>query len=90
MGVKVAFEGSDGPREATQSVSLPKSAIQQREGKDVVWLLNQQVVERRAVTVSAAQNDQATVIAGLRGGERVVVDAPPELAEGIRVKELKP
>ena len=90
MGVKVAFEGNEGARAATQNVSLPKSAIQQRDGKDIVWLLNQQIVERRAVTVGAAQNDQATVVAGLQGGERVVIDAPPELAEGVRVKELKP
>ena len=68
---------------------FPKSAIQQRDGKDIVWLLNQQIVERRAVTVGAAQNDQATVVAGLQGGERVVIDAPPELAEGVRVKEIK-
>jgi RND family efflux transporter MFP subunit len=90
MGVKVAFQGNESGRAAAQTVTLPKAAIQQRDGKDIVWLVKQDGVERRAVTVSAAQNDQATVIAGLSGGERVVVDPPLELVEGTRVKELKP
>ncbi len=93
MAVKVAFQASESaasPSTRVQSVVVPKAAIQQTDGHDVVWVVRGGLVERRAITVSAADNDQATVVAGLSGGEKVVLDAPANLQDGAHVKEAKP
>jgi hypothetical protein len=61
-----------------------------RDGKDVVFVYDDGVVERRAVSVSERRNEQATVTAGLTGGERVVIDPSESLSDGARVKERRP
>jgi len=89
MGVKVAFQGAEGAQAARQSVSIPKAAVRQRDGRDIVWVVKDDRVERRAVTVGASRTDEVTIAAGLNGGERVVVEGPDNLADGDRVTEFK-
>ncbi|HXT41021.1 MAG TPA: efflux RND transporter periplasmic adaptor subunit [Candidatus Angelobacter sp.] len=88
MGVKVAFQGA-GEGQSAKSVSVPKTAVRRHDGRDVVWVVQAGRVERRAVTVGAALNDEVTIAAGLNGGERVVVEGPDDLADGVRVTEAK-
>jgi multidrug efflux pump subunit AcrA (membrane-fusion protein) len=57
-----------------------------REGdRDVVYLVHDDRVERRAVRVGAMADDTAEIVAGLAAGEQVVVDGPERLATGQRV-----
>ena len=88
MGVKVAFQGA-GEGQSVKSVSVPKTAVRRIDGRDVVWVVREGRVERRAVTVAAALNDEVTIAGGLNGGERVVVEGPDDLADGVRVTEAK-
>ena len=91
MGVKVAFQGSESkPLEKSAGVAFPKSAVQDANGKSVVWVMRDNAVERRAVTVSNTDQSDATVSAGLTPGERVVIDPSPALTEGARIVEKKP
>jgi HlyD family secretion protein len=91
MGVKVAFQAAEGTAAAgQQSVSVPKAAVQQQDGRQVVWVVKDNRVERRAVTVGAGQNNEAVILAGLNGGEHVVIEGPPNLIDGAPVKELHP
>jgi HlyD family secretion protein len=94
MGVKVAFHG---PEEAGAAESaagqaprarllVPKAAVRQLEGRDVVFVLKENRVERRAVRVGTADGDRVEIVSGVNAGERVVVDAPPDLADGSRVR----
>src|SRR5687767_10980867 len=83
MSVKVAFQasaqsanGSETPR----NISIPKSAVREREGKQVVWVVRDGRAERRTITVGATRGDQVEVAAGLSGGEKIVMDAPETLA----------
>jgi hypothetical protein len=69
-------------------VTIPRTAIQERDGRDVVWVVRDGRLERRAITVRATDNGQATVVAGLTGGEHVLLDPPAAAQEGIRVKEI--
>jgi len=96
MSVKVAFQGpadtatrngDAAPRGAT--AALPASVLVQRGERDVVWVVHEGVVERRAVTVAERRGDSVMIAAGLRDGERVVVDPPDELKDEARVKEAK-
>ena len=90
MGVKVAFQGAvvagvsdPGHSAARTIVIVPKSAVQ----NNVAWVVSDGRVERRAVAVAELQGDEAVIAAGVRGGERVVLDAPGGLTDGQRISE---
>jgi HlyD family secretion protein len=91
MSVKVAFQSSaDAPREEAASLTVPAAALVSEKGKDVVWVLRDEVVERRAVTVGERRGDRTTILAGLAGGERVIINPPAGLKDGGRAKEERP
>jgi RND family efflux transporter MFP subunit len=90
MSIKVAFqEASGGAQAAIHEVVLPKDAVSSQDGRDVVYVVQNGRAERRAVTVSRTDNDDAVLSAGVSDGETVIVDAPPELKDGMAVKEKK-
>ncbi len=92
MSVKVAFQETTAPRvaAAVQTVIVPKSAVQEHDGKGVVVVVQNGRAERRAVTVSDTRNDETVISSGLAPGERVALDWPQKLVDGVMVKEAKP
>jgi RND family efflux transporter MFP subunit len=91
MSVKVAFRETGGSASsASQTVIVPKSAIQQQDGKDVVWVVQNGRAESRAVTVTLTVGEDSQLTAGVVAGERVVAKVPAGLVNGAKVKELKP
>jgi RND family efflux transporter MFP subunit len=89
MGVKVAFlADAPAPGQAPPAprVTVPKTAVRSADGKSIVFVLNDDRVERRAVSVGLENGDQVELVSGVRAGERVVVDAPPTLKDGDRVR----
>lgn len=92
MGVKVAFHETvaSAPANANRGVAVPKAAIQQRDGRDVVLVVQNGRAEQRDVTVSSSSAQEAVVSAGVVSGERVVTDWPAGLANGSAVRESKP
>jgi len=90
MSVKVAFReaGGSGPV-GGRTVTVPKSAIQQQDGRDVVLVVQSGHAERRAVTVSQTRLDEAVISAGVAAGERVIVDWPKGLTDGAAVAEKR-
>lgn len=92
MAVKVAFRATDNGQAApvSGSVVVPKVAIQNREGRDVVWIVSGSRVERRAITIAQTTGDESTIAAGLSGGEKVVVNPPATLADGAKISEKNP
>ncbi len=91
MSVKVAFqETGAGPTAAARRVMIPKNAVQSRDGRDIVFVVQNGKAERRAVTVTDAQDDDAALSAGVSAGETVIVDPPAGLTDGMAVKEKKP
>jgi multidrug efflux pump subunit AcrA (membrane-fusion protein) len=90
MAVKVAFrETGGGPAAATRAVLVPKSAVQSRDGRDVVYVVQHGRAERRAVTVTDAQGDDSVLSAGVSAGESVVADPPAGLNDGMPVSARK-
>jgi RND family efflux transporter MFP subunit len=88
MGVKVSFLEDAPAVDATAGRSrlvVPRTAVRRVEDRDVVYVLRGDHVERRAVTLGAAEGDLVEVRSGLTAGERVVIDAPEDLADGARV-----
>ncbi|HZL45725.1 MAG TPA: efflux RND transporter periplasmic adaptor subunit [Opitutaceae bacterium] len=91
MSVKVGFRGTGEMGVAAgRSVLVPQAAIRQQDGRDVVLVIRDGRVERRAVSVVNTQAGESEIGAGLSGGERVVVEGPAGLADGAAVKEINP
>ncbi|HEV3460282.1 MAG TPA: efflux RND transporter periplasmic adaptor subunit [Thermoanaerobaculia bacterium] len=89
MGVKVAFL-AEAPAAAQEQAAraqalVPRAALRQDRGQLVAFVLRGDRVERRAVRITPAPGDEAAVVAGLTPGEQVVVDGPPDLADGRKV-----
>jgi len=92
MAVKVAFRETVGPAPVAvaRPVLVPKAAIRQQDGRDVVLVVQSGRTERRAVTVTSTSANETEISAGLAAGERVVVEGPGDLTDGAIVKENKP
>jgi RND family efflux transporter MFP subunit len=90
MSVKVAFREADGSGPmAGRTVIVPKAAVQQRDGRDVVLVVQSGRAERRAVTVNQTRLDEVVISAGVAAGDRVIVDAPNNLTDGAAVAEKR-
>ena len=91
MAVKVAFRGTGAPAAAgsAHAVVIPKSAVRMEGGRDVVFVVQNGRIERRAVTIASTQEGECLLSAGVAAGERVAVEPPAGLAEGAIVKETK-
>jgi RND family efflux transporter MFP subunit len=97
MGVKVAFREAavrpgEAPTDAGRPVSarpgviVPPSAIRKDGSRDIVFVVRDDTVERRAVTLGDPVDQDVVVMSGLAPGEAVVVDGPPDLADGDLVR----
>jgi len=89
MGVKVSFlrdEPAAGqPRASVARAVVPKAAVRSVEGHSIVFVVNGDHVERRAVSAGDTNGDTIEILSGVSAGERVVVDAPQTLKDGDKV-----
>ena len=90
MGVKVSFlrnEPTGGQAaQAAPRVLVPKAAIRSADSRSIVFVVRDDRVERRAVSVGLETGDKIEVLSGVNAGERVVVAGPPTLKDGDKVK----
>jgi HlyD family secretion protein len=88
MGVKVSFLTERAPVQTAAPrarLLVPKAAVRSDAGRDVVFVVHDDRVERRAVTAGAADGDQIEIVSGLTAGEKVVVDGPAAMKDGDKV-----
>jgi RND family efflux transporter MFP subunit len=87
MGVRVSFlEKKDANRKPLPGVLVPKSAIVQRDGKDVVFVVKDGRAERTPVTTGADFSDMKQVTQGLSAGAEVVTTPSADLKDGEKVR----
>jgi HlyD family secretion protein len=91
MGVKVAFLKDEAPPAAGASSAAPKalipnSSVLQENGKSVVFLIHDGIVERRAITIGSQRGDDVEVLAGLAEGDQLVAKVPENLRDGQAVE----
>jgi len=88
MGVKVAFQAEESEEEAAAASTLliPEGAVRRDGEASIVFIVRDGVVERRAVAIGASSGGRVEVRSGLRATDRVVLDPPPELGDGDRVR----
>lgn len=88
MGVKVAFQDDELVEQSTAGVLVPSNALAVDGDRTIAWIVNQDRAERRAVATGNRQDDEVLVTSGLQGGERLIINAPAGLADGMAVKIL--
>ena len=95
MGVKVTFlePGSsvqvDAPGPAT--LWVPTAAVRRENGATpFVYVAADGRAVRRAITVGRTSGADSEITTGLTAGDRVIVDAPPSLADGLSIEEARP
>ncbi len=87
MGVRVSFlEKADQGVKPLPGVLVPKSAVVQRDGKDVVFVVKDGRAARTAVTTGADFSDLKQVTQGLSAGAEVVTTPAAELKDGEKVR----
>lgn len=88
MGVKVTFLGQEkqDAQKAPAGLFIPQKALHDDGGQKFVFLVNDNRVERHAVTVGTSDGARAQVLAGLTAGDTVVVGGPADLHEGQQVQ----
>lgn len=93
MGVKVAFQESaqsdDQPAQRKSGVLVPKSAVRRHDGRDYVLVVNEGLLERRAVAVGESRGSDILLSSGLVPGETVVIEGPSDLTDGMRIREMR-
>ncbi len=91
MSIKVAFQegGGSGAANVSRGLVIPKSAVHQQNGRDVVMVVANGRAERRAVSTLPADGNETVVTAGLAAGEKVAVEWPAGLGDGANVAEQK-
>lgn len=86
MGARVSFlDETPAQAQRTPGVLVPARAITARGGKDVAFVVQGGKAVQRALTLGRTLGDDREVLAGLAGGEQVVLDPPETLADGARV-----
>ena len=93
MGVRVAFlDGAtrDAPAEASASsqraLIVPSSAVQATGDTGVVYVLNEDHVERRSVRLGARTSTGQIVLSGLTAGARLATGDLENLTDGAKVR----
>jgi HlyD family secretion protein len=87
MGVKVSFlAGERAAGQAAAKALIPREAARTLDGKPVVFLFRDGLLERRAVSLGTQIGGDVQVKAGLAPGDKVVVEGPADLRDGQRAK----
>jgi RND family efflux transporter MFP subunit len=88
MGVKVAFLGEEPSTRAAGAtrVLVPRTAVREEGGIQVVFVVRDGRLERRAVRLGQARGSDQEVVAGLADGEQIVVKGLEGLRDGLRVR----
>ena len=93
MGARVSFleEKANTGAAPPRGVLVPATAIVQRDGHSVVFVLDGEQVHQRTVTPAAqTYGDLRLLPAAVSAGESVVISPPPALKDGSDVQMAKP
>ncbi len=77
-------------QEKTDVVVVPKAAIVEREGKPVIFVVDEDVAQSRDVVVGLTDRTRAEIVAGVDAWEKVVIAGAEGLRDGslVQVREV--
>jgi len=88
MGVKVAFRETvqeDPTTNPAQSL-VPKDSVRTENGQTIVFVVEDETIDRRAVSVGKSIGNDIEIMAGVTPGDIVVVSESDGLGDGQKVK----
>jgi len=65
---------------------IPKAAVHSDGGKQIVYLVRDEKLERRAVSLGEERGNDIEILAGLAPGDKLVVSSAEKLHEGQTVE----
>lgn len=90
MGVKVSFRSAEAePEAAPDGLLVDAAAVFPDTGRDLVYLVRDGRVQRRAVRLGDRRGSDVFVLSGLVEGDRVVVEGLEGLEDGAEVMEAE-
>jgi HlyD family secretion protein len=97
MSVKVAFRetavagsaNGDAATTGSRNIIIPRTALFDENGRDIIYVVRENKAERRAVSVASRGADEIVLSAGASAGERVLTERPHGLADGAAVKAVE-
>jgi len=94
MGIKVTFLSDEPVKKADADAPvvvalLPSDALHEESGKKVVFLVKNDRLERRAVSVGSTAGSQTEILSGIVAGDAVVVKGPANMQDGLAVQIKK-
>ncbi len=94
MGIKVTFLSDEPVKKVDASAPvvaalLPNEAVRDDSGKKIVFLVKNDKLERRAVSVGNVQGTQTEILSGIVAGDAVVVKGPANMQDGLAVQIKK-
>jgi multidrug efflux pump subunit AcrA (membrane-fusion protein) len=74
-----------------QALAIPKTAINQRGQLTGVFIVDQSGLARlRLIKTGRAFGERVEILSGLNAGEEVLIEGPPTIQDGTRVREAAP
>lgn len=91
MGVKVAFQETvdEGTSVTAPRAVVPQAALHEGNGQSYVFVVEDSIVDRRAVGAGRTVGSDVEIMAGVSPGETVVVSGPDDLDTGDRIRTKK-
>jgi RND family efflux transporter MFP subunit len=90
MGVKVSFQADrqadNAEGETARVLLIPRQAVREQGGREIVFVVRDGVVEQRAVALGGDSGERREVVSGLKAGDRVVIEPPETLSDGMEVR----
>lgn len=93
MGVRIVFRApdADAPEvapSAARTIVVPEKALVQQSGKTGAFVLERDTVRFQPVTAGERKAGRVAISAGLTPGQSIVLDPPPSLQDGSRVRPI--
>ena len=74
-----------------QALAIPKTAITQRGQLTGVFIVDQSGIARlRLIKTGRAFGERVEILSGLNAGEQLLIEGPPTIQDGTRVREAAP
>jgi len=89
MGAKVLFLTKQAEKSEMQEkpfLSIPATAVTERDGKKTVYTVNDNVATPIIVTVGRRLGALTEILSGITPGEKVIDNISPAIVEGVKVK----
>ena len=74
--------------ERGQVITIPEEALVPEEGRQFVFVVTDERVQKREVSIGRRKPGKVEIVSGLAAGDRIVVEGTQKVRDGVRVREV--